>query len=77
MMNTMEAKKLNMDELEMVEGGGFFDFVTRAFEITKDFVVDTFEDMKVPATSVTEFIADGLLQKFVKLIEKNLPKRNK
>ena len=75
MMNTMEAKKLNMDELEMVEGGGFFDFVTRAFEITKDFVVDTFENMKVPATSVTEFIGEGLLQKLVDIVTKNLPNR--
>ena len=68
MMNTIQTNKLNMDELATVSGGGFFDFISDVVEATKDFVVDTVEDMKVPATSVTEFIGEGLLDKLAKSV---------
>ena len=63
MMNTMSNNKLNMDELTMVNGGGFFDFVSDVVDIVEDFVVDTVTNMKVPAMNITEFIADGLCDK--------------
>ena len=63
MMNIMQEKRLDMVGLENVNGGGFFDFVEDCFDIAKDFVCDTVENMKVPATSVGEFIADGLIDK--------------
>ena len=59
MMNT----KLNMDELTMVNGGGFFDFISDVVDMAKDFVVETAVRMKVPAMNITEFIADGLCDK--------------
>ncbi len=75
MMNTMDAKKLNMDELEIVNGGGFFDFVSKAMDIVEDFVVETVEKMKVPAMSVSEFIAEGLIDKMTDAMVDNLPKK--
>ena len=63
MMNTMTNNKLNMEELEIVNGGGFFDFISDVVDIAKDFVIETAVNMKVPAMNVTEFIADGLCDK--------------
>ena len=68
MMKTMNAARLDMVELENVNGGGFFDFVEDCFDIAKDFVCDTLENMKVPATSTSEFIADGLIDKLTEKI---------
>ena len=68
MMKTMNAARLDMVELENVNGGGFFDFVEDCFDIAKDFVCDTLENMKVPATSISEFIADGLIDKLTEKI---------
>ena len=68
MMKTMNAARLDMVELENVNGGGFFDFVEDCFNIAKDFVCDTLENMKVPATSISEFIADGLIDKLTEKI---------
>ena len=45
-------------------------------EIAKDFVVDTVQNMKVPATSISEFIADGLCDKLADLVYDAL-KKNK
>ena len=69
-------KTMNMEELEKVNEGGFFDFIEDAFEIAKDFVVDTVQNMKVPATSISEFIADGLCDKLADLVYDAL-KKNK
>ena len=72
MMNT----KLNMNELTMVNGGGFFDFISDVVEMTKDFVVETAVNMKVPAMNITEFIADGLCDKLADFTEDVLKKLN-
>ncbi len=70
MMKTMNAARLDMVELENVNGGGFFDFVEDCFDIAKDFVCDTIENMKAPATSIGEFIAEGLIDKLTeKMVE--------
>ena len=53
MMNTVQAKKMDMVELENVNGGGFFDFISDVVDEAVDFVTDTFESMEAPATSVT------------------------
>ncbi len=45
-------KALNMEELETVNGGGFFDFIEEAFDTVKDFVVDTAQNMKAPAMGI-------------------------
>ena len=68
MRKTRNAARLDMVELENVNGGGFFDFVEDCFDIAKDFVCDTLENMKVPATSISEFIADGLIDKLTEKI---------
>ena len=65
MMNT----KLDMDELTMVNGGGFFDFISNVVDIAKDFVIETAVNMKVPAMNATEFIADGLCDKLADFTE--------
>ena len=69
MTNAMETKRLNMDELEVVNGGGFFDFISDVIDIATDFVIETAERMKVPAMNVTEFIADGLCDKLADYVE--------
>ncbi len=61
-------KAMNMTELEKVNGGGFFDFIEDTFETVADFVVDTAQNMKVPAMNVTEFIADGLCDKLADML---------
>jgi hypothetical protein len=69
MINTMANNKVNMDELTIVNGGGFFDFISDVVDIVKDFVVETAANMKVPAMNVTEFIADGLCDKLADFTE--------
>lgn len=68
MMNTIQAKELTMAELETITGGGFLDFISNVVDIATDFVVDTFENMKVPAMNVTEFIGDGLCDKLADIV---------
>ena len=67
-------KALNIEELETVNGGGFFDFIEDAFDTVKDFVVDTAQNMKVPAMNIAEFIADGLCDKLANLVYDSLKK---
>ena len=69
MMNTVQAKKIDMVELESVNGGGFFDFISDVVDEAVDFVTDTFESMQAPATSVTEFIGEGLIDKLTEKME--------
>ncbi len=57
-----------LNELENVNGGGFFDFIEDAVEIAKDFVVDTVQNMKAPAQSIAEFIAEGLSDKLAGML---------
>ncbi len=67
-------KTMNMEELEKVNGGGFFDFIEDAFDIVKDFVADTAQNMKAPAMNVTEFIADGLCDKLADMLYDSMKK---
>ena len=69
MMNTMHTKRLNMVELESVNGGGFWDFISDVVDETMDFVEDAFDGMDAPATSVTEFIGDGIIERLTEKIE--------
>lgn len=69
MMNTMTNNKLNMDELAAVNGGGFFDFISKVVDLTMEFVAETAENMKVPAMSVTEFIGEGICDKVSEFTE--------
>ena len=69
MMNTMTNNKLNMDELAAVNGGGFFDFISKVVDLTMEFVAETAENMKVPAMDITEFIADGICDKLANFTE--------
>ena len=69
MMNTVQAKKMDMVELENVNGGGFFDFISDVVDEAVDFVTDTFESMEALATSVTEFIGEGLIDKLTEKME--------
>ena len=74
MMNTTRVKKIDMVELNSVNGGGFFDFISDVVDETVDFVTDTFESMQAPATSVTEFIGEGLIDKLTEKMEECFPK---
>ena len=74
MMNTIQAKKIDMVELESVNGGGFFDFISDVVDEAVDFVTDTFESMEAPATSVTEFIGEGISDKLTEKMEECFPK---
>ena len=67
-------KSLNMEDLETVNGGGFFDFIEEAFDTVKDFVVDTAQNMKAPAMGIAEFIADGLCDKLANLMYDTMEK---
>ncbi len=69
MMNTMHTKRLDMVELEGVNGGGFWDFISDVVDATMDFVEDAFDGMEAPATSVTEFIGDGIIERLTEKIE--------
>ena len=69
MMNTMHTKRLNMVELESVNGGGFWDFISDVVDETMDFVEDAFDGMDAPATSVSEFIGDGIIERLTEKIE--------
>ena len=74
MMNTIQAKKIDMVELESVNGGGFFDFISDVVDEAVDFVTDTYESMQASATSVTEFIGEGLIDKLTEKMEECFPK---
>ena len=74
MMNTVQAKKMDMVELENVNGGGFFDFISDVVDEAVDFVTDTFESMEAPATSATEFIGEGIIDKLTEKMEECFPK---
>ena len=43
MMNTMSNNKLNIDELEMVNGGGFWDALVETVSSVLDTVKDEFK----------------------------------
>ncbi len=60
MMKVADAKRLNMDELENVNGGGFFDIIS-------DFVVELVKNQQfeIPDEgSIVMMIADKLIEIF-------------
>ena len=59
MMNTMSNNKLNIDELEMVNGGGFWDALVETVGSVLDTVKDEFcEYGPVGAYMIFEYIRD-------------------
>ena len=67
MMNVAEAKRLDIDALEVVRGGGFFDIIS-------DFVSDLIEDppFEVPDESGIGCFVTMITDKLIEIFSNNL-----